>query len=250
MRFKDYFSKQASDYHHYRPHYPPELFEYLASLVSRHDTAWDCATGNGQAAHGLAPYFQHVIATDASEKQLAHAIPHEKITYRIAPAEKTNILSESVDLVTVAQAMHWLDFEKFYAEVRRVLRPGGVIAIWMYNLLRVSADIDAIVNQFYTDIVGAFWPPERKLVKENYKTIPFPFDEIPAPKFEMHTLRTLDHLLGYFNTWSAVQRYIAKHSADPVDKIQEEMLKAWGEREVARKITWPLFVQVGRVSHS
>lgn len=250
MHFKDHFSKQASKYYLYRPHYPPELFEYLASLVKRHETAWDCATGNGQAAYGLAPYFQHVVATDASEKQLAHAIPHEKITYGVAPAEKTDIESGTVDLVTVAQAMHWLDFEKFYAEVKRVLQPDGCLAVWMYNFLRVEAKIDEIINQFYSEIVGPFWPPERKLIETNYQSIPFPFEAISFPQFEMQATWTLDHLLGYLKSWSAVQRYRDQKGIDPVDLIRNDLAKAWGEHDPARKIIWPLFVRVGCVSHS
>ncbi|MFQ5631766.1 MAG: class I SAM-dependent methyltransferase, partial [bacterium] len=146
INFKDHFSKQASEYHLYRPHYPPGLFKYLFTLTTRHEIAWDCATGNGQAALGIAPYFRQVIATDASKKQITQAMPHQKVTYQIAPAERTDIASATVELVTVAQALHWFDFEEFYAEVRRVLRPEGVLAIWHYNRAAISPEIDAIVR--------------------------------------------------------------------------------------------------------
>ena len=175
MNFKDYFSNQASEYTRYRPHYPEALFEYLATLTIDHQLAWDCATGSGQAALGLADYFDEIVATDASTKQIANAIEHEKITYIVAPAEKTEIVSGSVDLIVVAQALHWFDLDKFYAEVRRVSKSAGVLAVWSYSLLRVTPAIDRLIDKFYTGVVGPFWPTERKFVDDKYQSIIFPF---------------------------------------------------------------------------
>ena len=245
MTFKDYFSGHASAYAKYRPRYPEELFAYLASLVPHNETAWDGATGNGQAAHGLARHFVRVIATDASDKQLENAAPHERITYAIAPAERTSIEADSIDLVTVAQAFHWLDVESFYAEVNRVLRRDGALAVWCYNLLEISPAIDAIIENFYSQTVGAFWSPERQLVEEGYRSLPFPFHEMDAPRFYMRATWSLPDLLGYLRTWSATQNYIRAHEHDPVIDIEEALRPLWGAPELEREIRWLLSLRVG-----
>jgi ubiquinone/menaquinone biosynthesis C-methylase UbiE len=246
MNFKDHFSTQATDYAKYRPHYPAALFEYLASLVPEHQLAWDCATGNGQAALGLVPYFERIIATDASAKQIANAIRHEKITYAVAPAEKMEIASQSVDLIIVAQALHWFDFDRFYAEVQRVLKPNSILAASCYNMLQVSPEIDRIHNKYYFDIVGLFWPPERKFIEDNYRSIPFPFEEIKTPPFCMETMWDLEDLLGYFGTWSATQRFIEAKGFNPLGLIQADLENAWGSPMVKQRVQWPLAVRVGR----
>ncbi len=247
MPFKDHFSSQASTYAKYRPHYPAELFEYLAALAPARDTAWDCATGNGQAALGLAPHFRSVIATDASASQIAQATPHERIAYHIAAAEDTNISASSVDLITVAQSLHWFQFDKFYAEVARVLKPGGVIAVWSYNLLRCAPGIDALLDEYYFDIAGRFWPPERKLLEERYRTIPFPFEEITPPEFYMETEWNLDELIGYLHTWSATQRFIAQQKIDPLLDLRERLEKNWSAPEQKKRMQWPLHLRLGRL---
>jgi SAM-dependent methyltransferase len=247
MSFKDHFSTQATEYAKYRPHYPPALFAYLASIAPARKIAWDCGTGNGQAALGLAPHFELVIATDPSEKQIRNATPHEKIKYVVAPAEQTDIAPQSVDLIIVAQALHWFDHEKFYAEVRRVAQPRGIIAVSMYNLLYSEPAITAIVNEFYFDIVGPYWPPERKHIESEYRTIPFPFAEIKPPPFSLEKQWNLDELLGYLNTWSATQRFIAQHGTNPVEKIAERLASAWGDPENKKRIEWPLHLRVGKV---
>ena len=184
MTFKDHFSKQAADYAKFRPRYPRELFEYLGSVAPSRALAWDCATGNGQAAVELAKVFDRVIATDASEKQIANAEPHERVEYRMASAEESGLESGTIDLIMVAQALHWFDLGSFYAEVRRVLKNNGVFAASAYNLLHVEPAIDEVVNRYYYEVVGPFWPPERKLV-EQFADLPFPFHKVDAPKFEM-----------------------------------------------------------------
>ena len=247
MDFKDYFSKQASAYTRYRPHYPAQLFEYLAELAIDNQLAWDCATGSGQAALGLAQYFEKVVATDASDEQIANAFAHERITYIVAPAERTEINSGSVDLIVVAQALHWFDFDKFYAEVRRVLKKGGVLAAWSYSLLRISPAIDRVLGQFYSNVVGPFWPPERKLVDDEYQSIPFPFEELVAPLFKMEVQWDLDRLLGYLGTWSSVQKFKDKHDTDPIEVVLSDLRRAWGRPENEKEIHWPIHMRVGRI---
>jgi SAM-dependent methyltransferase len=247
MNFKDYFSKQAPEYTRYRPHYPAPLFEYLAELTIDHRLAWDCATGSGQAALGLANYFQKIIATDASDRQIANATAHDRITYIVAPAEKTEIESDSVDLIVVAQALHWFDLDEFYAEVRRVLREGGVLAVWSYSLLRISSVIDRVLDQFYTSVVGPFWPPERNFVDNKYQSIPFPFEELVAPQFKMEARWNLDRLVGYLGTWSSVQKFKDEHNTDPIEIVIRDLRRAWGRPAHEREIRWPIHMRVGRM---
>jgi SAM-dependent methyltransferase len=244
MLYKDHFSKQAADYARFRPRYPQALFAYLGSIAPNRQLAWDCATGNGQAAIALASVFDHVIATDASEKQIANAQPHKKIEYRIEPVERTTVQSERVDLVMVAQALHWFDLDRFYAEVRRVLKLDGLVAALAYNLLHITPAIDEIVNRYYYEVVGGFWPPERKLV-EQFDDLPFPFQPIAAPKFEMRADWNLEHLTGYLRTWSATQRFIAAKASDPLEQIAGELRIAWGTPEKARPVMWPVTLRIG-----
>ena len=249
MNFKDHFSKQAADYAIFRPGYPQELFDFLGSIAPSRQLGWDCGTGNGQAAVRLASVFDRVIATDASEKQIANAQPHEHVEYRVAPAENSGIESETIDLIMVAQALHWLDLDRFYAEARRVLTPDGVLAASAYNLLRTEPAIDEIANRYYYEVVGPFWPAERQLV-ERFADLPFPFDEIDAPKFEMTAQWSLEHFLGYLRTWSSTQRFIAAKGTDPLDQITNDLRSAWGKPQRTRSISWPLVVRIGRKPRS
>src|ERR1044072_597110 len=223
----------------FRPRYPQKLFEYLASVAPGRQLAWDCATGNGQAAVGLASVFDRVVATDASEKQIANAQSHEKVDYRIAPAENSGIRSETIDLIMVAQALHWFDLDFFYPEVQRVLKPGGVLAASAYNLLHIEKPIDEVVNRYYHEVVGPFWPPERRLV-EQFADLPFPFHEIPPPRFEMTEQWKPDHLLCYLPTWSSAQRFLADKGEDPLDQINDDLRRAWGDPSHTRRVAWPL----------
>jgi SAM-dependent methyltransferase len=244
---KDHFSGQADRYEAFRPTYPDALFAYLAALCTHRDLAWDCATGNGQAAAALAPHFLSVIATDASAQQIAQARPHEKVHYLVAPAERVPVRAESVNLVTVAQALHWLDLPRFYAEVRRVSRPGALLAVWCYQLARTSPEVDASIDRLYARL-EAYWPPERRLVEERYQSLPFPFEEITPPGFLMVHSWDLDHLMGYLGTWSAAHRYPAQTGKDPLDLIRDELAMAWADPAQERDVTWPLCVRVGRIS--
>jgi SAM-dependent methyltransferase len=244
MRFKDHFSTQAADYAKFRPRYPRELFDWLGTIAPSRQLAWDCGTGSGQAAIGLASVFDRIIATDASEKQIANAQPHERVKYRVAPAENSGIDSATIDLIMVAQALHWFDLGRFYGEVRRVLKNNGVFAASAYNLLHVEPAIDEVVNRYYYEVVGPFWPPERKLV-ENFADLPFPFHEVDAPKFEITAQWNLDHLLGYLRTWSSTQRFIAEKNSDPLEQIMGELRVAWADPQQTRKVTWPMILRVG-----
>lgn len=243
--FKDHFSKQAADYAKFRPRYPQTLFEYLGSIAPSRQLAWDCATGSGQAAIELAEVFAHVIATDASEQQIANAEPQKCVEYRVATAEDSGLETGSVDLVMVAQALHWFDLDRFYTETNRVLKPRGVIAVSAYRFFHIAPAIDDLVSRrYYRDIVGPFWPPERRQIEE-FEEIPFPFPHIHTPAFEMTVDWSLDHLIGYLWTWSATQRYIAANGRDPIEEIRDDLLSAWGEPAQRRRIAWPLTLRAG-----
>ncbi len=248
MTFKDHFSRQAGRYTRFRPRYPQELFRFLASLVARPDVAWDCGSGNGQAAVDLADLFSRVVATDPSAKQIAQAQQHERVTYLVAAAEHCPLESQSVDLITVAQALHWFDLDRFYDEARRVARRPGVLAAWSYGLFQISPEVDGCVEHLYHDVVGPYWPPERKWIEEHYATIPFPFDEIVAPRFAMQNRWNLDDVIGYLGTWSSVERFIQQRGADPVEQMAAELRRAWGDAQQIRAVEWPLYQRVGRIS--
>lgn len=245
---KDYFSRQAAEYSRFRPSYPPELFAYLDSLVPDHQLAWDCATGNGQAALGLAPYFDKVIATDLSERQIQEATPCEKVEYRVAPAEKSGFADHSVSLVTVATAVHWFDYDAFYAEVRRVCVPGGVLAVWAYRFPVITPAVDEAVRRFYYDKVGKYWPPGREKVDDDYRTLPFPFEEVPARMFESGVQWELSHLIGYIQTWSALNLMIQREGVNPLEAYTTELAHVWGDPKTVRAVTFPIFLRAGRVN--
>jgi SAM-dependent methyltransferase len=245
--FLDHFSGVAGAYAEHRPLYPTRLFEWLAALAPRRGLAWDCGTGSGQAALGLAPHFERVVATDASAAQIAEARLHPRVQYRVAPAESSGLSAAAVDLVTVGQALHWFDRPAFFSEARRVLRPGGVVAAWTYGGSRFDDPrIDEIHRRFYTGTIGPYWPPERALVEAGYRTIEFPFDEIVPPAFEMEANWPLAAFLGYVGTWSAVTRFREACGFDPVGRLGEELRPHWGESDALRRIRWPLTLRVGR----
>jgi SAM-dependent methyltransferase len=246
--FKDHFSGHAADYAAYRPTYPAQLFEILATLPARRGLALDCATGNGQAAIGLAERFARVVAIDASREQLASATPHPRIEYRVARAEQTGVESATVDLVSVAQAAHWFDFDAFYAEVRRVLAPGGAIAVYTYNLVRVDPRFDRVLDRLAREVVGAYWPPERRWVDEEYRTLPFPFAEIATPPIENEARWDLGRLLLYVDTWSACRRYAQATGRDPIKMLQDELVAAWGDPAQERRVHWPIYIRAGHAA--
>ena len=244
--FKDHFSARSADYARYRPGYPPALFDWLAVLAPARALAWDVGTGSGQAARGLAAHFERVVASDAAEAQLRHARAHPRITYKVMPAERSDLPDAAVDLVSVAQALHWFDFERFYAEVGRVLKPGGVIAAWTYGLQQVDPEVDAVVQHYYREVVGPYWPAERQHVEQQYRAVPFPFEEIAGPAFAMQAQWSFEDVLGYLGTWSAARRYAEVRGADPRAQVRDALARAWGGA-ATRTVTWPLHLRVGRL---
>jgi SAM-dependent methyltransferase len=245
--FKDLFSKQSADYARFRPTYPAALFDFLAEAAPARGLALDCGTGSGQAALELATRFARVIATDPSEKQLASAAPHRRIEYRRAPAEDSGAPAASVDLLTAAQAFHWFKVDAFFAEARRILKPGGVLAFWSYALARISPAVDAVVMRLYRDVLGPYWEPERRLVESGYRETSLPFPELAAPPFEMTAEWSLERLAGYLGTWSALQAYRRARAGetDPLAALEPELRRAWGA-PAARTARWEISLRACR----
>lgn len=246
MAFKDHFSGHAGGYAEARPTYPEALFDWLAAHCVRHELAWDAGCGNGQASLALAHRFRRVHASDPSSPQIAAAPADARIAWRVEPAEHCSLPDASADLVTVAQAYHWFDHARFCAEVRRVLRPEGLVALWTYGLSRVDAAVDAVFAQLYDGALGEHWPPERRHVENGYRELPFPFVELDAPRFEMRLDWTLPQYLAYLRSWSASQRHLKATGRDAVGEAAGAMARAWGDPDTARTVTWPLSLRVGR----
>lgn len=242
---KDNFSLQAGLYAKYRPVYPGEIFKFILGQVQEKNAAWDCATGNGQTARELASSFQKVMATDISENQLLNATRLPNIFYSVQAAEQTDFADNSFDLVTVSQALHWFNFELFYRELKRVTRPGGWFAAWMYGGFSITPAIDELKRQYHDVTLGAFWDKERKFVNENYQTIPFPLKEIECPPFSMSYNWGLDELKGYFNTWSALQKFIAVNGYNPVDELMKKIEPHWIQERMT--VRFPLHIRMGQV---
>ena len=246
MSFKDHFSGHADRYARYRPDYPHELFEYLATLTPRRENALDCATGNGQAAAGLVGYFQRIIATDGSYQQLQHARSHPSIVYICNLAEQPAFKDRSIDLMVAGQAAHWFDHERFYAEARRVLRTQGALAVWTYGMASIDPMIDAQVLRFYRDVVGPYWPPERRYIESAYRDLPFALREEPTPRLEIKVQWDLETFTGYVGTWSAVQRYTKEVGSDPLVELRRNLAPLWNSPDAQRSVVWPLHLRVGR----
>lgn len=244
---KDYFSTQANVYAAFRPTYPNALYEFIFQQLKEKKTAWDCATGNGQVAHYLANHFENVYATDISQQQLDQAIQKKNIFYSLGPAERTSFPDHQFDLITVGQALHWFDIDRFYDEVKRVSKPGALLAVWGYALLYIEPAIDKVIMNFYNNIVGPYWDHARRLVEEEYRSITFPFEEIPSPKFLITTTWTLAHLAGYLESWSATQKYIKAYGVNPVPALLKELGPLW-EQETAKAIRFPVFLRLGKIN--
>ena len=244
--FKDHFSV-AGGYDRYRPGYPAALFGFLADAAPASRLVWDCGTGSGQAARGLRVCFERVLATDPSLCQLARARAGSRGLFCTAGrAERAPLADASIDLVTVGQALHWFDLDAFYAEVRRVTRPAGVLAAWTYSLFRAGTEVDAVIDRFHDVTMAPFWPPERRHVDGRYAEVPFPFERLETPVFEMTARWDLDAVMGYLGTWSAVNRYRRERGRDPLPAVRRDLMELWGEG--SRTIRFPLTVFAGRVS--
>lgn len=245
--FKDHFSVQAEDYSIYRPEYPAELYAWLASICNEKAMVWDCATGNGQAAVALTNYFSYVIGTDASESQIYRAMIYPRVEYEVALAHQSPLKDHSVDLITVAQALHWFEFDLFFKEVERVAKNNAVLAVWCYELHQISPAVDAVIKTYYEDIIGAYWPAERRHIEQAYASIDFPFEPIKSPKCSMNKQWTLKHLIGYLGTWSATQKYIQENGHDPRAQILEALTAAWGADDT-QSVTWPVTIKTFRIN--
>ena len=240
---KDNFSAQSSKYAKFRPTYPKELYDFLITLVHQPNTAWDCATGNGQVAVELAKQFAEVYATDISNQQLKEAPERSNIHYKIESAEQTDFENSKFDLITIAQAIHWLDFNAFFPEVNRVLKPNGIFAAFGYDLMKVSPEIDTLIYYLYEDILGPYWDVERKHIENGYLAIPFPFQEIKSPALSISTNWNFDELIGYLETWSALQHYLRKNNKNPIDFVYNDLKIAWGDNQL-RAIHFNLILKV------
>lgn len=245
--FKDHFSGVASGYAAHRPTYPADVIDYLADQALRRDLAWDAGCGSGQLSTLLAARFDHVIATDPSAAQIAQARSHPRVLYRQSSAEASDLEGASADLAVAAQAAHWFDLPRYYAEVRRVVRPGGVIALLAYGVVHVERDVAAIVDRFYWQTLAGFWPQERRIVEEGYRALPFPFPETRAPAFAMTATWSLPELLGYVRTWSAVQAIERARGGEAYAGFARALAGAWGDPDRRRDVRWDLAVRLGRV---
>ena len=242
-----HFSSTSKEYSFSRPIYPEDLYKYLSDKTPQKDTVWDCATGNGQAAIGLCKYFKNVIASDASKEQLDYKFLRNNIHYKMFPAERAAINDNCVDLITVAQAAHWFDLDKFYKEVTRVSKSNGILAIWSYGMHKINYEIDRICTKLNIggSILGKYWPQETKYVKEDYKTIPFPFKEIAAPRFEMSVKWSLDDLVNYMQTWSAVKSFSTEEKFNPIELILKELENLWGMPTAQKTVKWNINIRIG-----
>ena len=245
---KDNFSIGSADYAGFRPESPAELYTFLLERISPKSTAWDVGTGNGQVATVLAGHFDSVYATDISAGQLANAVQKPNITYKEERAERSSLPDHCIDLITVAQAFHWFDFDAFYTEVSRVAKPGALLAVWTYNLLSIDKGvIDNVINDFYFNIVGPYWDAERKYVDEGYRNVSIPFDEIETPVFPMTKQWDFRQFLGYISTWSSVKHYKDKEDADPVLVLEQRLQAHWPPDEI-KTIHFPVYMRLFKIS--
>ena len=243
--FKNYFGPQSRNYLEFRPRYPADLLDYLATVSEPRTLVWDCGTGNGQAAVGLAERFERVVATDPSADMIAKAIPHARVAYAVAKYD-SGIPDKTASLVTVAQALHWFDLEPFLAEARRVLAPGGVLAAWCYAQCRVNSELNEVLDDYYRVTLGPYWPAERQYVDDGYRSFDLRLDEWPAPSFEIAESWTLDDFLRYVRTWSGTNQCIAIVGEAPVLRFEESMKARWGAPLERRRVRWPIHMRLGR----
>ena len=246
MTFKDHFSGHAATYAQARPKYPAALFEWLAAQTPQRELVWDAGCGNGQASVALADHFGNVFASDPSATQIEASTAHAKVRYAVEPAERCSLPDHCADLVTVAQALHWFDHAPFYAQVHRVLKPGGMIAAWCYERSSVNADVDRVFARLYVNTLDAYWPPERRHIETGYTTLPFPFAERPAPVFELRCDWTLAQYLAYLSSWSAAQRYLKATGHDAIAEFAPALARAWGDPGTVRAVRWPMTLRLGQ----
>lgn len=245
MHFHSFFNDKSDVYRAARPTYPEELLKFVAELAKSRDAAWDVATGNGQAAIGLAKHFAVVHATDVSENQIAHAIPHEKVVYAVKDAENPTFADASLDLVTVAQALHWFDYPKFWPSLKRVLKPGGAFAAWGYDWFKVSPEIDQLIEQHVLSKISTFWAPQNRILWEGYRAVEFPFERISTPQFELRMEWSLEHLFAYLHSWSATRRCMEREGDQFFLAAFNATQAAWGDPQQKRTVVMPLHLLAG-----
>lgn len=244
----DRFSHVAEGYARYRPVYPDALYTHILSHTTGRGAAWDAGTGNGQVASVLAKQFAKVYATDISAQQIAYAAQSPNIDYIVCAAEHSNLPAQSIDLITVAQAVHWFDPDAFAREVARTAAPGAVLAIWGYGLLSGTPEIDRQVHLLYDTILDGFWDPHRRMVDEGYAGIRMPFEEIACPAFSMSKSMDAPALSGYLRTWSAAGKYRQHHGSDPVILIEQAVTEAFAGGEIV--FHTPVFLKMWRIHTS
>ncbi|AXE20925.1 SAM-dependent methyltransferase [Runella rosea] len=243
---KDLFSGHATDYARYRPDYPDTLYQWVFQHVQHFDKAWDCATGNGQVATVLAKHFREVEATDLSQAQLSQAVLLPNIHYQVSPAESSPFDANTFDLITVGQALHWFDFELFNEEVKRVTKKGAIIAVWGYELLTISPEVDAIILDFYQNTIGDYWDDERRHIENQYADVPFPYRNIKKSVFLQSYDWSLTQLCLYLNTWSSVRKFEKANGYNPIEALHDRLIGVWGSSPT-RLVTFPVFAQLGEV---
>ncbi len=248
MTFEDHFSRQSEIYLQARPTYPDELFQYLKSISPSDQLCWDCATGNGQAAISLYKHFKKVIATDASEKQIQHAISKDNIEYRVAAAEKSGLENNSVDLITVATAAHWFKHDLFYTEAKRVAKQEGILAVWTYSEAKISDEIDNLMEWFMYDFLHDYWPDGRWYVRHKYETLPFPFKQIQTPEFICHMDWNKHQWLNYVQSWSSYNNYIRREKNEPLGVLLPKLNLLWNDSEI-KSVTWKLHLKCARLNY-
>jgi SAM-dependent methyltransferase len=247
MTFPDVFSEAAGRYAASRPRYPDGMFARFAALAPGRDRAWDCGTGSGQAAIGLARWFDRVEATDASAAQIESALAHERVAYSVRTAEDSGLPDASIDLISVAQALHWFDRPRFFAEARRVLKTGGVLAAYGYSWFYISPEIDASVDEFLLRPVAGHWLPGNRLLWDGYRSIDFPFDEISPPRLAIHGAWSLEQLFDYYLTWSATRAALKSAGIDFLSLARQRLAQAWGDPAMERPVIMPLSIRLGRM---
>ena len=244
---KDYFSSQSLQYSIYRPKYPKRLFNYLLGECRERELAWDVGTGSGQVAQSLSLYFEKVYATDASSSQIVNAIPKSNINYAVANEQAPALKRRSVNLITVAQALHWFDMEVFYAEADRVLKRYGLIACWSYGRFTIDLKIDREIDRLYSELLKGFWAPEMRFVETGYRSLSFPFRELRAPKFVIKSVWNFEKMIGYLKSWSAVENFILRKGYNPIDENKERLKYSWGDIAINKEVEWQISIRVGHV---
>ena len=240
------FDTKPEIYARSRPLYPDSLFEYLSSLCKEHQAAWDGACGNGQASVGLAQYFDVVQATDISKEQISNAIPNPKVKYSVQPSEHTNFLHDQFDLVCIAQALHWFNYDQFWPEVKRILKPGGIFTAWGYSWFSANNEIDDCINEKFLKIIEAWWAPQNKLLWDHYQNIPFPFEPLDSPEINLSVEWDLDQLFAFLHSWSATRQRMEEKGTAFFLEAFDSVKALWGDRGKKRKVDLDFCILVGR----